>query len=475
MNAPNDFRERLPDLLDERAPQRAPEQLLGRFAERMETERQRPGWANAEFWLPQPAERSSSMRRAGIMLAALILLTLALTAGFAAGSRLLTSQVTITVAADGSGDVRTLRDAVARATAGDTILIRPGTYTEAVRVDQAVDIRGDGEREQVVIRAPVNGPTTATAALSNVPASAHPYALLIDDADVTIQGLTFAGGPAALVVQGGAPTIEGNWFDGVGQAAPNRESEAGTSAIVLKGGSLAVIRDNELTGVGSIVAYDLSEPLIEGNDFHHGGRENGGHILGLFGDRAVIRGNLIDRSFQGVESWADATPLIEANRIVDPQEHGIYVALGAPIVRGNQVFHPGGASSTGILIEAGSGTVEDNTITGFARGVQATRFEGTIAGNTIDSGFEGMTLTETNGTVSDNRITAVFAGINLSRSSPAVVDNVITGPATGVSVTGMESAPTFSGNELCSTNRPLVTSEGANEPDTSGLGGCRGV
>ena len=52
MTLPNDFRERLPELLDEWAPQRAPEELLDRFVSRMEGAPQRPGWATSERWFP---------------------------------------------------------------------------------------------------------------------------------------------------------------------------------------------------------------------------------------------------------------------------------------------------------------------------------------------------------------------------------------------------------------------------------------
>ena len=137
MTPPNDFRERLPELLDERAPQRAPERLLDRFLERMEDAPQRPGWATSERWFPMTERvHVNQTRRMAVLVGALLLLALALSVTFAVGSRLLASADTIVVAADGSGHVTTLGEAVAMADDGDLILVRPGTYTEAVTVGQ---------------------------------------------------------------------------------------------------------------------------------------------------------------------------------------------------------------------------------------------------------------------------------------------------------------------------------------------------
>ncbi|MFV2064668.1 MAG: hypothetical protein ACC726_14335, partial [Chloroflexota bacterium] len=43
-----------------------------------------------------------------------------------------------TVAADGSGDFGTIAEAVAAAVDGDTVLVQPGTYTEAIVIDKDI-------------------------------------------------------------------------------------------------------------------------------------------------------------------------------------------------------------------------------------------------------------------------------------------------------------------------------------------------
>ena len=73
MTPPNDFRERLPELLDEHAPQRAPEDLFDRFAERMESAPQRPGWATSERWFPMTERvQLDQTRRLAVMILSLI-------------------------------------------------------------------------------------------------------------------------------------------------------------------------------------------------------------------------------------------------------------------------------------------------------------------------------------------------------------------------------------------------------------------
>jgi hypothetical protein len=465
MTQPHDFREQLPELLDEYAPKRAPGHLFDRFAESMDDAPQRPGWATLERWFPMDSgAHLGQARQVAIMIGALLLLALALATAFVAGSRLLDNPTTIVVAADGSGQVTSLGEGVAMAGDGDRILVRPGTYVEVVTITHDVEIRGDGPIGSIIIRATDDGPSIETGALANRPRADQRYAVLIIEAEPTLSGLTFAGEHSAVVAIGGAPTITGNHFEGVG-LEQLYGAERGINAIAVGGGSRATIRKNRVVDSGPIASFDLSEPLIEGNEL-----TGGAHILGGFGDEAEVRDNHVEWASWGIESRGDTAPVIEGNTII---EVGLPIRAehGAAIIRGNHIEH-GTSSDTGIQYDDGSGTIEGNTVNGYARGVAATGFDGVISRNTIDSGFEGVTLTDSTGTVRDNRIKAIFSGITVSRSSPDIVDNTIEGSITGVSVAGEESAPTFSGNQLCGTSRTVSISDGAPAPDPSGLESC---
>ena len=312
MTGPRDFREQLPELLDEHAPKRAPGHLFDRFAESMDDAPQRPGWATRERWFPLDSQvHFGQAQRVAILVGALLLLALALAAGFVAGSRLLALPMTIIVAADGTGDASTLGEGVAMSTDGDRILVQPGTYLEVVTITQDVDIRGDGPIESIVIRAPDDGPSIQTGTLAGRPVADQRYAILIDGADPILTGLTFQGEDSAVVAVGGAPTIERNHFERVGPERPH-EPVPGKNAIVVSSDSRATIRSNRIVDSGPIASFDLSKPLIEGNTL-----TGGAHIMGGFGNGAKIRGNRVEWSDWGIESRGAAAPLIMGNTIIE--------------------------------------------------------------------------------------------------------------------------------------------------------------
>ncbi len=62
------------------------------------------------------------------------------------------------VAADGSGDFSTIGEAVAAASDGDTVLVKPGEYAEALVIDKDITVAGDGPREDIVITFQEGGP-----------------------------------------------------------------------------------------------------------------------------------------------------------------------------------------------------------------------------------------------------------------------------------------------------------------------------
>ncbi len=57
------------------------------------------------------------------------------------------------VALDGSGDFLSLTDAIRRVQAGARLLIRPGIYNEGLVLDKALELVGDGLREEIIVRA----------------------------------------------------------------------------------------------------------------------------------------------------------------------------------------------------------------------------------------------------------------------------------------------------------------------------------
>ena len=65
----------------------------------------------------------------------------------------------LVVAADGSGDVRTVAEGVQLGGQGAKLLVKPGTYREALELMDDVDVEGLGEPSAVVIAGPGDQPT----------------------------------------------------------------------------------------------------------------------------------------------------------------------------------------------------------------------------------------------------------------------------------------------------------------------------
>lgn len=218
------------------------------------------------------------------------------------------------VAQDGTGEFATIGEAVATAIEGESVLIRAGTYDESVIVDKGITITGEGDRAGVVV-----APSAGTAAFT------------FSGSGATLSNLTLRGTSAPVVIVGGAPTLEGLFFDAVGGVALDGVSAA--AAIDVSGGSAAVIRANIVTG-------------------------------GAIGVRV-----------------ADGTPILEANDVSGTTTAGIQVDGGAPVVTSNNVHDNLGS---GVAILAGAATLSANAVsantTGLLLGTGATP---TLTGNTI--------------------------------------------------------------------------------------------
>ena len=78
------------------------------------------------------------------------------------------------------GHFATITEAVAAANDGDTILVKPGTYVEAVTIDKDITLIGDGPRDQIVIENPPDGPMADRTDVVDDAGRAPHFALLVD-------------------------------------------------------------------------------------------------------------------------------------------------------------------------------------------------------------------------------------------------------------------------------------------------------
>lgn len=369
------------------------------------------------------------------ILTATLLLALTLAAAGAGVQRLLAANGPIIVAQDGSGTVETIAEAIAMAEAGDEVLIRPGTYVEAVVIDKDITVSGDGPREEIVITAPEDGPE---ADISPDWFGTEPYAIQLLDTSATLSNATLAGERAVVHATGGSPTITGLHFVEVGTPYEGGGAADGNS-IMVNAGSTATISGNTLTDGGPIAVFDLSAPVIEGNTLL-----GGPHIWGGHGDGTVIRGNTIDGSFvRAILVRNPAAITIEGNTISNPGSHGLEVRGGLPAVLDNSIS---GASVAAVIV-GGVG-------------------EATLRGNQLSDSGVAISWNESDGLVEQNAVEGNRAGIVIGSGSPVLRDNTVEGSeARGIAVLGGAS-PALSGNTSCGNGENLhVVPEATLEDD----------
>lgn len=367
--------------------------------------------------------------RAAAVIVAILLLAVALAAAGIAGQRLVAADDAIIVAQDGSGHYTTITDAVAAAEDGDEILVRPGTYVEAVTIDKDIGLRGDGPRDEIVVTAPEDGPVHEYVGAGL--ARREPYAVILLDSEVELANVTFRGEASAIHVDAGSPALLDLHLQRVGST-----SMIGADAIVLRGETTARIETSIIDGGGGIAIFDASEPHILDNDLVANG------VWGYPGDGAVISGNRIDIRSEpriGISILGPGTATIRGNVITAAGGAGIAVTTGldaAPVIDGNTIAN----STTGI--RAGSSPlISNNSLTANGTALLLSGPAAMVDGNAIESGTDGIVIS--------------------GGGSPTVANHDISGLQGTAIVVGARAAPTLRGNTICGNGRNLAVGDDA--------------
>jgi hypothetical protein len=442
MNDDTRFELFLEDSLRELAPNRAPDRLRTTIKTESSRMRPRPRWLAL---VKEPPMRTSSALAVGsptVRLAAIVAATLLLMAALAgaglAGARLLAADGTLVVDQAGGGDYTTIGEAVAAASDDDTILVRPGTYVEAVIIDSDLTLKGDGPVEDIVVTAPQDGP------VAPVWTSQDPYAFLIEDADAQISNLTLRGERSQVIIKGGAPTLERMVLEGTGHALESWMDENDGSSIALTDGSTAVIRGNTLVGGGPIAVFSDSVPIIEGNTL-----TDGPHIFGDFPDGGVIRDNLIERPIVRGIGLGSGAPIVEGNTVLDSRDIGIQAHAGTALVKDNLIT----GAKRGIYIDTDDAApiLEANDISGSTEaGISVNGARPSVQANVLRDNAMAIDWFGWDGLIDGNEIAGGTTGIHIRSGTPMVSANSVQevdGP--GIAIVGRLADPTLTGNTSC--------------------------
>lgn len=335
-----------------------------------------------------------------------------------------TSGAIWSVAAEG-GDFATIGEAVAAATAGDTILVEPGTYEESVIIDKDVTLRGNAvpPREVVlVVPADAHEPLVPIDPFDRLaPSFALPEPLPVGiqliETDATVQDLVVIGSGDGIdvLVHGGAPTLVGLTLKHQGAPIPELHL---TASLFVAGGSRASVQDTELWH--RVRVSGASAPTFSRSDFKFA------RLVVQDGSAPVIS----DSYISGECGCADAvvvggsTPVFRDN---------LFTASGLDIVGRD-------GDGTGALVEGNRFT----THTGDALSVLDAA-TATISGNAFYGNQQGVRVAHASADVRDNEFVNNWNGVLLMDTDASFVDNTVRGGTLGVSVTAGGS-PHISGN-----------------------------
>ena len=331
---------------------------------------------------------------------------------------------TITVAQDGSGDHDTISAAVEAATAGDTVLIAPGTYNElTIILDEDLRLVGDGDRSEIVVSP--SAELVAEAADSRLSQEPPPAVIRVTAGAPSIERLTLQGGGRSLVVEGGSPTFTDVVFEGgdveliLGEPV-FRESLIGVYFAVR--GASPTVEDSELTGHAS----------VDGPG------------------RTIIRRSTLH---DGTSASANATGVYEDNHFVGVQ---LAVDTGSDmLVRGNLVEGVDAIPAIEVRNPGSSAENIGNTIRDSVIGITVDSDEpgSSVVGNTIEGVRIGIYVdSDSPVPVADNAIDSTTAGIVLGGDGPEISGNTICGEGTAFDI--RNGSPSIGSNEVCEALEP---------------------
>ena len=359
---------------------------------------------------------ASTRRRAGAVVAAVLLL--AIGAGVAAAAwygqplyeRYLKTEWVVDP--EGGGDALAIAEAIARAGAGATIAIGPGTYDESLTIDRALQLVAAVPEDPPLI-APSEGVCLlATGAGGSIvglrfagaqgdePEAEPAPCLLLAHSDLRVEGNQISGGagPAILIRDGGAPQVTDNVIEGgsgpgivvTAGAAPqisrNRLAGVAGPSVVVRGGAAPAILDNTVEDSGGLVFAEGASGRIEGNRVISSATsgievtsgadpsvvENtieraGGAGIFVYdhGKGRFERNFIIGSRLSGVVVAAGGNAHLAGNAVRESAEHGVLIVEGGrAVVEGNAVADSKG---NGIVVDRdGEAALADNALTGNA-------------------------------------------------------------------------------------------------------------
>lgn len=236
----------------------------------------------------------------------------------------------------GRGDFSTITDAIKAAKPGTRILVRPGTYREGLVIDKALEIIGDGQRDEIVVEAKGKNAVLFKAGMGRV-------------SNLTLRQGADGDWPAVDVTQGRL------------ELADCEISSESHTCIAVHDGADPVIRSNCIHDgkMNGVFVYSKGRGTIENNKFVDNGLA--GIEIKSGGDPVVRRNQIQNAKRSGVVVHSEGRGIIEHNEFTGNFFTGVEINSGGnPVVRQNTFkdgVHPGVYQHS-----KGQGTIEDNVV-----------------------------------------------------------------------------------------------------------------
>lgn len=280
------------------------------------------------------------------------------------------------VAGSGSGDARTIGEALTRARAGDTIRVLPGDYVESLVIEKDVVILGDGRRADIVLM-----PDREVETDGGGPAYRAGIVLMATQAtlrNLTIRPAYTEEGTPVLHVAGGAPALSDLTVE-----LPDGDVDA----LVVSGDSRGSISDS--TFEGRVVIEAGAAPALRRNHLREGLT-----ITGAGSDPLIERNTLRGRAAV-LEVLDEADPTITGNDIATSAtflDHsvGLRIERAGADIRENDIHD----SDVGIAVIDGWSGISNNGIRGHATGMSIACGSTFAAYNHIEGNELGLEIIE---------------------------------------------------------------------------------
>jgi Protein kinase domain/Right handed beta helix region len=331
----------------------------------------------------------SGRRRASVVLGAIVLLALGAGAAGAAwyGRPLYERYVKTDWVVDpgGGGDALSIADAIARAGAGATIAIRPGTYDESLTIDRAVQLV-PAMPDAAPLIAPGEGPcVVATGAGSSISglrfagakaddaATVAEPCLLLSNSGMRLEANKIAGGdgPAVLVRDGGAPAISRNTIEnghGPGiviaagaapQVAQNTITGVARSALIVRGGAAPEIVDNTIADSGGLVFAEGAGGTLRGNRISASTTSGIEIMTGAAPE--IVDNTIAQAAGAGVFVYDHGGGRLERNFIIGSRLSGVVITAGGDLQLSGNAIRESGEHGV-LVVEGGRAVLEGNAV-----------------------------------------------------------------------------------------------------------------